>query len=767
MTIVEQFVEKYNLRQKKYIDLSFVGDAYDYATFELAVSDINANVTTNALTNGTTGSIRVFKGEEISVIRLLQDIELTAQTSIKSNAIVDFNGFTMSEAEGYTNSYFLVSRWVENNPIGVVFYARNGGTIQTKNRTVSLGLVSEYAAVIGLTIKNNWDIINTKNDTVCSIRIGNANVETSCECKTIIEDCSVSLSSIGEAYWGRLADIYDMNYKNSKTIISNTKVMVNNENCASSCKGVSVVKNDSLKNLKMINCKVELNTTQENAASPPIGVQFDGEQLIMIDCYIKAKSDTISCIGLSRSDGITKIQNSDIIALSPDFRDSSAIGIAHNSGTSYLKDTNVFGVTSGIQNNDTIYIDGGYLRAPGHGGLYNSDNTENTGAKAYIRKTTLAQAIDEYQEFGATCSGSSGATYNAYGCYSWFDDCTFKGGRVVCKYATDETDDADRGATVHISNSYSELGYRCDHDTTLNLGVGVTGDTSVISIDDRVGTVNNTNDDYSNIVKVEIPKELYVTIADYISDLNKARIDLANLVEGNKLTTINTLVDKTYKKETSEREPIPENMEYINNLYSFKITDWNWAPEEVELYSPTAKRLSLTGSTSKTDHIKHITITCDMPLDSMGSMMSNSGWHFWNLERLTINADTSQVTDYHKMCSFIQNLKIIDGDPLNFKSRYGVNKSVFYKCPSLEEFRVVPDSIKLSLDLESNENLSNDTLDSLVAGLLDLTDASEPQSLILNSNIKTRMSEDDLKEETDPEKHGWLNIITGKNWTIA
>ena len=89
------------------------------------------------------------------------------------------------------------------------------------------------------------------------------------------------------------------------------------------------------------------------------------------------------------------------------------------------------------------------------------------------------------------------------------------------------------------------------------------------------------------------------------------------------------------------------------------------------------------------------------------------------------------------MCSFIQNLKIIDGEPLNFKSRYGVNKSVFYQCPSLEEFRVVPDSIKLSLDLETNEILSDDTLDSLVAGLLDLTDAPEPQSLILNSNIKT------------------------------
>lgn len=764
MTVTEQFVEKYNLRQKKYIDLSFVGDAYDYATFELAVADVNANTTANALTNGETGTVRVFKGEEISVIRLLQDIKLTTQTIIRNNAIVDFNGFTISKAEGYTNTYFLGARWEEGKETGVVFYARNGGNIRTTNVVATITLACEYSALIGIAVNSNYDSsYSVNNTTPLPVRIGNYAEDSAVTQKVVIEDCRIDASAVGKTTVSKsLYGVYDYNYKATELIMSNTKITINNEVFDGGYPHIVFNVKEKIDNIfKLINCHFVYNSS---VSALSVGVELKSGHLTMIDCYIKTESSVTTTWGLTTG-ATTYIRNSDIIALSPDLRDSSAIGIL-SSGTCYLHNTNVFGVASGISNRATVYVDGGYLRASGHGGLYNSDNTENTGAKAYVYGATLAQAVGEYQEFGATCSGSSGATYNAYGCYSWFDDCTFKGGRVVCKYATDETDDADRGATVYISNSYSELGYRCDHDTILNLGVGVTGDTSVIGTD-GVGTVNNTNDDYSNIVKVEIPKEFYVTIADYISDLNKARIDLANLVEGNKLTTINTLVDKTYKKETSEREPIPKNMEYINNLYSFYIKDWNWAPEEVELYSPTAKKLSLTGSTSKTDHIKHITITCDMPLDSIGGMMNNSGWHFWNLERLTINADTSQVTDYHKMCSFIPNLKIVDGDPLNFKSRYGVNKSVFYNCTDLEEFRVVPDSIKLSLDLGTNENLSDDTLDSLVAGLLNLTDAPEPQSLILHSNIKTRMSEDDLKEEINPEKHGWLNTITSKNWTIA
>ncbi len=545
MTFTEQFVEKHNLRQKKYIDLSFVGDAYDYATFELAVSDVNANTTANALTSGT-GAVRVFKGEDIAVIRLLKDIDLTAQVSIKNNVIVDFNGFTMTEAEGYSNTFFLLSRWITDNPIGVVFYARNGGAIQTNNRTTTLALVCEYSAVIGLTVNSNCVGFNGAN-TVTGIRIGNTSETSSCISKNVIEDCSISITMSGEAYKGAIAGVYDLNHKNSEIIISNTQVIVRNENYYQSCDGIWIERYDTSKTLKMINCEVEVNTEQDQNYITPKGIAFYGEQLTMIDCYVKAESTLTTCLGLVIDGSIARIQNNDIIALSPNLGDGSAIGIV-NSGTAYLKDTNVFGVTSGIQNHGTLYIDGGYLRAPGHGGLYNCDNSATEiGAKAYVYGATFVRAAGVYQEFGATCSASNGSLYNGYGCYGWFDNCEFKGEVFVCKYSSDDTD-SEKGATAYISNSNSENGYRCDSGTTITFGTGMTGNMNISgkSGDPEPGTVTYTEDDYGEIVKVEVPNDFYVTVADYLSDLNKARIDLANLVGASGSATINTLVDKVY-----------------------------------------------------------------------------------------------------------------------------------------------------------------------------------------------------------------------------
>ena len=547
MTITEQFVEKYNLRQKKYIDLSFVGNAYDYASFELAVSDANENSTTNALTSGI-GAVRVFKGEEITVIRLLQDVKLTAQTPIKNNVIVDFNGFTMTEAEGYNNSFFLLSRWVTDNPIGVVFYARNGGAIQTNNRTTTLALVCEYSAVIGLTV-NNHSVDAPNLISKSAVRIGNTSEASSCESKNIIEDCLISVSTDSEPAKSSVVGIYDINHKNTETVISNTSTTINNKSYYYTCEAISVEKYDNvIKKLKMINCAVEVDTTQEQIVNVPRGIDFDGEQLIMIDCSVKATSTTTTCWGLSQN-GTARIQNSDIIAISPNLDVNSAIGI-YTSGTAvtYLKDTNVFGVTSGIQNHGTLYIDGGYLRAPGHGGLYNSDNSATeVGAKAYVCNATFAQAVGNYKEFDTTYTGASGAIYDGYGGSAWFDNCTFKKGPVVSKYASDDQDN-DKGGIVYVSNSSSENGYRCDKGATITFGTGMTGNMNISgnASDPEPGTVNYTEDDYSEIVKAEVPSELYVTVADYLSDLNKVRIDLANLVGANELTTINTLVDKIY-----------------------------------------------------------------------------------------------------------------------------------------------------------------------------------------------------------------------------
>lgn len=241
----------------------------------------------------------------------------------------------------------------------------------------------------------------------------------------------------------------------------------------------------------------------------------------------------------------------------------------------------------------------------------------------------------------------------------------------------------------------------------------------------------------------------------------------------NKLVTVAENVPKIYKAgyEKGKSEGgggLPDNMEYLNHLVSLKITDWSWAQgkEEIEIYSPTATSIDLEGSTDKGDTIKHITITCDTPLKTMAGMFATGKWAFWGLERITINADTSQATGWHKVCDFIQYLRVIDGSPLNFKSRYGTTYTPFYICPNLEEFRVVPNSIYLPLDFGTNGKLSDATIDSVAEGLVDLTGGTA-QTLSFHADVKARIEADDAKEDTDPTKRRWLSTITGKNWTIT
>lgn len=787
MTVTEQFVEKYNLRQKKYIDLSFVGDAYDYSTFELAISDVNESITTNALTSGN-GAVRVFKGEEITVIRLLQDVKLTAQTPIKNNVIVDFNGFTITEAEGYNNSFFLISRWVESNPIGVVFYARNGGAIQTNNVTRSLALVCEYSAVIGLTIHSNYSDFST-TQIVSIIRIGNSSVESSCESKNIIEDCYLSLSMTGEAYNGGIASIYDLNCKNVETIISNTKLIVNNENYYKICDGVRVDSEDVSKTLKMINCAVEVDTTQEQATMLPRGIAFYGEKITMIDCSVKATSTTTSCHGISQN-GTARIQNSDIIAISPNLDVNSAIGI-YTSGTAvtYLKDTNVFGVTSGIQNSGTLYIDGGYLRSPGHGGLYNADSADGVGGKAYACNATFVDAMGKYQEFGATYNGANGAVYNGYGSYGWFDNCKFKGAVFVCKYASDDKDN-DKGATVYISNSNSENGYRCDSGTTITFGTGMTGnmDTSAPTATPEGGTIIYTDDDYGELIKAKVPGDFFVTVADYLNDLNKVRIDLANLVGANELSTINTLSDEIYStkadiKTTIEAKGVTIDEAATINTYASKVDEvydagYEKGKSEGGGISPTNYASTIQFSNddwAESDNvvidmpnlnyiqrtlfynvgfnkIKTLTVKSETPITYCnGAFQGTSDTD--TLERLILYVDFSQCTYFSNVFMKRKNLISIEGNPINFSSATTIS-SPFNYCSNLKSFRVVPNTIKANFDLGRNEELDEATRQSVIDGLADLT-GSAAQTITWHADVKAKL--------TDEQKA----TITGKNWTIA
>ena len=96
-------------------------------------------------------------------------------------------------------------------------------------------------------------------------------------------------------------------------------------------------------------------------------------------------------------------------------------------------------------------------------------------------------------------------------------------------------------------------------------------------------------------------------------------------------------------------------------------------------------------------------------------------------------------------------LKIIKGE-LDFTNANGTIP--FNKCSALEEIRVKPESIRISLSLNSSPLLSDESIHSIVDGLADLT-GQTAQTLTLHATVKAKLTEAQISQ------------ITSKNWTLA
>ena len=116
-TKLEQFVQKYQLKQNKYIDLSFLanweekGEPDDsgmttvipiithiphyFADLTTAVTAINSGNFSSALADETGANIVIFDGYDFYVIRMLNDITTDESLTIYKDFIFDFNGKTL------------------------------------------------------------------------------------------------------------------------------------------------------------------------------------------------------------------------------------------------------------------------------------------------------------------------------------------------------------------------------------------------------------------------------------------------------------------------------------------------------------------------------------------------------------------------------------------------------------------------------------------------------------------------------------------------
>ena len=125
------------------------------------------------------------------------------------------------------------------------------------------------------------------------------------------------------------------------------------------------------------------------------------------------------------------------------------------------------------------------------------------------------------------------------------------------------------------------------------------------------------------------------------------------------------------------------------------------------------------------------------------------------LEHITFNADLSGVTSCTQVFYMLDNLKIVDGTPLDFSSATSISALWLY-CMALEEIRVAKETIKVNMTVQADA-LSVDSLLSFLYGLYDYSTDTSGTSHTLT------MGTANLNKLTDTQKA----IATEKGWNLA
>lgn len=147
-----------------------------------------------------------------------------------------------------------------------------------------------------------------------------------------------------------------------------------------------------------------------------------------------------------------------------------------------------------------------------------------------------------------------------------------------------------------------------------------------------------------------------------------------------------------------------------------------------------------------------ITINCPNLVTSMSAFFDGDTADK-KLKKITLNVDTQKTTNFNAFVWNRQGLEIIGGTPLNFISTTNIG-SAFFGCYSLKEMRIVANTIKVAFNVANSPDLSDETIQSIIDGLADLT-GSTAQTLTFHSTVGAKL--------TDTQKA----TITAKNWTLV
>lgn len=230
-----------------------------------------------------------------------------------------------------------------------------------------------------------------------------------------------------------------------------------------------------------------------------------------------------------------------------------------------------------------------------------------------------------------------------------------------------------------------------------------------------------------------------------------------------RLLTEGKLCDKNIVVEASG-DGYSQGFEAGQNAVTYYCTNVRWKSlnwlnkANATINLPICDDVSYLVNPSSEEHInttvEHLTVNVSKPIPSM-IMLLQCGYNYRDqlLKSLTLNIDTSNaVSFYYAFANYLE-LVTIGGTPLDFSKTTDAT-GVFHNGYKLADVRFVKGSIKVDLPLGTNNSLSNESIQSVIDGLADMTGKSA-KTLTLHATVGGKL--------TQAQK----DAISAKNWTLV
>ena len=167
-----------------------------------------------------------------------------------------------------------------------------------------------------------------------------------------------------------------------------------------------------------------------------------------------------------------------------------------------------------------------------------------------------------------------------------------------------------------------------------------------------------------------------------------------------------------------------------------------------------ANMFSITTEENRNNTVEHLTINCPNLVTSfLNTFVCAYALRDLTLKRITLNVNTQNVTAFQSTFNCLIALEVIDGFPLNL-TKATTTLNIFNYCNALKEVRFVENTISVAMNLNSCGNLSNDTINSIIDGLVDLT-GTTAQTLKFNTAVRDALTDEQIAR------------VTSKNWSLT